>query len=412
MGASGCSAARFLAEKGARVRVTESASTPGLDTREADLDRAGIRAETGGHTREFCGDPFMVVVSPGVDLRMPEIAAVIPRGAPVIGELELGAMYCAASMVAVTGTNGKSTTVELIGHILNSSGRQAVVCGNIGIPLTSVACDLNEDSVAVVEVSSFQLETVRNFKPRIAVLLNVSDDHYDRHENYDRYKKEKLRIFINQDENDYALVRSCLRDDVLAEKMRGKIICFDRTDINMDAAEIPLKGEHNIENVRCAVTASRLMGVAERQIHSGIRNFKTLDCRFESLGTFNGIEYIDDSKATNIDATKRALESMAKRAVLIAGGRGKGGDYRRILPIIREKVKAMVVIGESREKLISIFSNIIPVIAADTMKEAVECASREAVAGEAVLLSPMCSSFDMFKNYRERGEAFRKEVLP
>ena len=411
MGISGCSAARFLARKNAKVFVTEGASGLNIQTTAEELSQDGICVEIGGHTKEFCREPFMVVVSPGVDIHLPEVVSIIPDGVPVIGELELGAMYCDAFMVAVTGTNGKSTTVELIGHILTSSGRHTVVCGNIGTPITSVVDNLDKNSFAVVEVSSFQLETIKKFKPGIAALLNVADDHYDRHGDYDSYKKEKLRIFTNQDKDNYALIPSYLRDDVIATNVKGHIVCFDDEDIKMNITEIPLKGKHNVENVKCAVAVSRLIGVDEDKIKSGVINFKNLDCRFESIGIFEDIEYIDDSKATNIDATKRALESLDKRVVLIAGGRDKGGDYRQVLPIVREKVKAMVVIGEAREKLMSVFSNAIPVIEADTMSEAVKYASREAVQGEAVLLSPMCSSFDMFRNYRERGEAFRKEVL-
>lgn len=411
LGDSGFSAAKFLAGKGAVVRLTESGSSGNIESRMKELEGLGILIETGGHTGAFCSEADVVVVSPGVDMRVLRSKSILPNNVPVIGEIELGVAFCRGKIVAVTGTNGKSTTVELIGHILRLSGRRAVVCGNIGTPFTSVVNDLEDADVAVVEVSSFQLETIMEFKPHIAALLNVSDDHFDRHGGYERYKLEKFRIFSNQDRSDYALIHSDLRGDAALDSLKGRIIFFDETDAVFDRRNTVLRGRHNLDNAKCASEVCRLLGISEDDIAAGIKTFKGLDCRYESIGNFGGVEYIDDSKATNIDATRRALESLTGKAVLIAGGRDKGGDYRSIRSVIREKVKMMVVIGESREKIKAAFSDIIRVVDALTMKEAVKIAVSAADPGDTVILSPMCSSFDMFKSYRERGEVFRKEVM-
>ncbi|MCK4852229.1 MAG: UDP-N-acetylmuramoyl-L-alanine--D-glutamate ligase, partial [Candidatus Omnitrophica bacterium] len=363
LGASGCAAAGFLAGKGAIVRVTENAGGPDIGRRAETLKSPRISIETGGHTKGFCADAEIAVVSPGVDVKSRELTAVLPEGIRIIGELELGFMFCPAPVVAVTGTNGKSTTVELIGRILSFSGKHVVVCGNIGPPFTGRVEELRRDSIAVVEVSSFQLETIRDFRPEIAVLLNVTEDHYDRHRSYNEYKKEKFRIFMNQDKNDWAVVYSDMRADGSLKGIKSRLAFFGRdkgmvkikgADIIAEAgpgepgfimktSEVPLRGGHNLDNVLCSILVSRIMGVDSGPVRKALSTFKGLEHRFESVGFLNGVEYIDDSKATNIDATKRALESLNKKTVLIAGGRDKGGDYRSILPLIREKVKMLVV---------------------------------------------------------------------
>ncbi|MFC1479893.1 UDP-N-acetylmuramoyl-L-alanine--D-glutamate ligase [Candidatus Omnitrophota bacterium] len=415
LGASGYAAAELLSREGARVSITEATDTMEVRQYLERLAPYHPRFELAGHTESFCGDCELVVTSPGVDVWAVPLSRAGKRQVPIIGELELGGWFCPAPIVAVTGTNGKSTTVELIGRILSLSGRHTVVCGNIGNPLSGEVTGLTEESVAVVEVSSFQLETIKYFKPSIAVLLNISEDHYERHTDYANYKAEKFKIFMNQAESDWAVLHSSFSGEAMTRSIKSRLVFFGpeaggKQEIIVKAEEIPLKGRHNLENVACSVLVSRLMGVDDRNIREGIMTFKGLDHRFEKIGVFRGVEFIDDSKATNIDATRRALESMNKKVILIAGGRDKGGDYLSVLPVVKEKVKAVVVIGEARDKIKDAFSSAVQILQAENMADAVKTSFSAAGEGEVVMLSPMCSSFDMFSSYTERGEAFQKEV--
>jgi UDP-N-acetylmuramoylalanine--D-glutamate ligase len=429
LGVSGYAAAELVARKGGRVKITESADTCEVRERLEKLAPYRLQFEVGGHTEGFCSDAELVIISPGVDAQSLPLSIARRKRIPIVGELELGYWFCRAPIIAVTGTNGKSTTVELIGRILSLSGRHTVVCGNIGNPLSGEVHLLAEDSVAVVEVSSFQLETIKEFKPYIAVVLNIAEDHYQRHGNYDIYRTEKFKIFKNQSAGDWAVLHSDFYGDPQVEDIKGKLIFFGaekaevavekdgvaveiggRKEIILRTEEVPLKGLHNLDNVACSVLVSRIMGVDSGFICKGVRTFKGLGHRFERIGVFRGVEFIDDSKATNIDATRRALESMDRKVILIAGGRDKGGDYDSILPLVKEKVKTMVLIGEARDKIKSAFSPEVPVLAAENMADAVDMAFTEAGEGETVMLSPMCSSFDMFRDYKQRGEAFQREV--
>ncbi|MEA3489133.1 MAG: UDP-N-acetylmuramoyl-L-alanine--D-glutamate ligase [Candidatus Omnitrophota bacterium] len=429
LGISGYAAAELLSLKGARVRITESEDTAKLRERLEKLADYRVRSELGGHTKPFCADAELVVTSPGVDPGALPLSLAAKKGIPVVGELELGYWFCRAPIIAVTGTNGKSTTTEMIGRIISLSGRHAVVCGNIGNPLSGEVGELADESIAVVEVSSFQLETIKRFRPHIAVLLNVSEDHRERHGSYGCYKAQKFRIFENQTGEDRAVLHSDFYGDPMTEKIKSQLLFFGSEKKSHTAAkgfgmssacsgtggivkaeEIPLEGVHNMNNVICSVLVSRIMGIGDRYIREGIVTFRGLDHRFEKIGSFGGVEFIDDSKATNIDATRWALESVDRKVVLIAGGRDKGGNYFSILPLAKEKVKAMVLIGEAREKIKIAFSESIPVLTANDMAEAVRRACAVAREGEAVVLSPMCSSFDMFSSYKERGEVFQREV--
>ena len=428
LGVSGYAAAELVARKGARVKITESADTREIREQLEKLAPYRVRSEVGGHTEDFCGDAELMIFSPGIDARSLPLEIAGKKKIPVMGELELGYRFCPAPIIAVTGTNGKSTTTELIGRILSLSGRHAVVCGNIGNPLSGEVHLLGKESVAVVEVSSFQLETIREFKPYVAVMLNISEDHYQRHGNYDVYKAEKFKIFKNQSTGDWAVLHSDFHGDPVTEGIKGQLVFFgaegevivEKKGVVVSAAgnkkvvlkteEIPLKGRHNLDNVACSVLVSRIMGVDGRFISEGVKTFKGLDHRFEKIGLFHGVEFIDDSKATNIAATRRALESTDKKVILIAGGRDKGGDYLSVLPLVKKKVKAMVIIGEALDRIKDTFSPAVPVLAAKDMANAVETAFAVAVEGETVMLSPMCSSFDMFSGYKERGKVFQEEV--
>ena len=415
LGVSGSAAAELLARKGALVSITEEADTDETRERLKKLAGYNVQYEIGGHTADFCADAELVVTSPGMGDDSFPVAVARQRGLPVVGEMEMAFWFTPAPVIAVTGTNGKSTTTELIGKILSSSGIHALVCGNIGTPLSSVVDELTERSVAVVEVSSFQLETIKDFKPHIAALLNITEDHYERHLDYERYKAEKFRIFSNQDEKDWAVVHVDFENDPMLKKIKGQVVYFGcqkgAVEEVIKKENVPLEGKHNLDNVACAVSIARIMGVSDENIREAIKTFKGLAHRFERVGVYGGVEFIDDSKATNIDAAKRALESLEKKTVLIAGGRDKGGDYVSVLPVVEDKVKAMVLIGEARGRMKEAFSGSVPVFTAETMAEAVKQAYSLAEEGDTVMLSPMCSSFDMFSSYKERGDIFQEEIL-
>ncbi|MBD3379741.1 MAG: UDP-N-acetylmuramoyl-L-alanine--D-glutamate ligase [Candidatus Omnitrophica bacterium] len=429
LGVSGISAARFLVRKGADVKATDSSGENGIGEEARELESSGVTLELAGHTESFCEGADLVVTSPGVPDNALPLAYARDNAIPVIGELELAYRFCPCPLIAVTGTNGKSTTTELIGTILSRSGKHTAVCGNIGTPLTSLLEELTPESVAVAEVSSFQLDRTEKFKPCISVLLNIAEDHYERHGDMAGYRSSKLRIFSNQDQKDWALVHSSLYGEKDLDKsgvnkifygmdmgpiiVRSGNICLisgGEARSLLEVSDLPVEGVHNIENVICALLVSRIMGVDPGEAAASVKSFSGLSHRFQRIGSFRGIEFIDDSKATNVDAVRRALESIERKAVLIAGGIDKGGDYSVISELVREKVKAMVLIGEAADMIADLFRDDIRVERAPDMREAVIKAADLAEEGEAVLLSPMCSSFDMFASYKERGEEFQKAV--
>ena len=429
LGVSGYAAADLLARKGADVRVTEDSDAPEIRERASKLSSWRVKAELGGHTEKFCTGADLVVASPGISEDALPLSFARKEKVPVIGELELGFLLCRGRVIAITGTNGKSTTTELIGKILSDSGAHVVVCGNIGNPLSGEVDTITEETIVVVEVSSFQLTRTKTFKPSIAILLNVTEDHYDRHGNFDSYKKDKFRIFENQTDDDCAVLNFSFRDDPLVSKIKSRIVFFGSRgaeatfgdegisiftrateEIVISKEESPIKGRHNLENAACATLVADIVGVKLSSVRKSIMDFAGLAHRFESVGVIGGVEFIDDSKATNIDATKRAIESTDKRIVLIAGGRDKGGDYSSVLSVVKQKVKAIVLVGEASDKIKSVFQGVISVSQADDMSDAVRKAYKEASEGEVVMLSPMCSSFDMFTSYKERGDVFQKEV--
>ncbi|MDD5634663.1 MAG: UDP-N-acetylmuramoyl-L-alanine--D-glutamate ligase [Candidatus Omnitrophica bacterium] len=415
LGKSGLCAAQLLAKRGAIVKVSESLTSNEVIRRKKDLyDKYGVLSEIGGHTKMFCKDAGTVIVSPGIDMNLIYTAGIVDKSTEVLGEMELGYRFAKnAPIIAITGTNGKSTVTELIGKIFSLSGRHTVVCGNIGNPLCGEVDVITEKSVIVLEVSSFHLETIKYFRPHIAILLNVTEDHYERHGDMATYKFYKFKIFENQTQDDWAVLHTDLKNEALTEKIKSKIVFYDaasQNELKLDEAALPIKGIHNLDNIACVIKIARIMGVDLDVVKRGIETFKGLDHRFETVASYKGIDFIDDSKATNIDATKRALESVDKKVVLIAGGKDKGGDYRTIKNLIREKVKVMVLIGEAKQKIKEAFSEGVPVVFAKDMREAVDLSFSKASAGDIVLLSPMCSSFDMYTSYKERGNIFQQEV--
>ncbi|MBU1083954.1 MAG: UDP-N-acetylmuramoyl-L-alanine--D-glutamate ligase [Candidatus Omnitrophota bacterium] len=431
LGVSGYAAALFLLKKGFSVKVSEKAGEEDIGGRIKELGRYGqFEYETRGHTGEFCSKADVAVISPGVHTKELYDAGVLPVGMPAIGTLELGYMYCVSTVVAVTGTNGKSTVTELIGHMINASGRKAVVCGNIGNPLIGEVAGLSPRDIAVVEVSSFQLGTIDSFRPHIAVLLNITEDHYDRHRGYEDYRSEKFKIFANQNGDDWAVINASFKGDEEIGRIKSGIVYFGKgkhraevsqkeVSINDESGancfsikekDLSLSGIHNMENVACAAIVGWILGISAEVLVSAAASFRPLKHRTEKVGVYEGICFIDDSKATNIDATRRAVESTDGKIILIAGGRDKGGDYRSLTSLIKEKVKAVIVIGEAQTLIKEAFGGVVPVICSANMADAVRVSAERASRGDIIMLSPMCSSFDMFSGYRERGDVFQREV--
>lgn len=431
LGNSGLNAAVLLKDMGHKVRVTESCDSASVRRNVKILEQKKIPYEI-GHTKDFISGSSLVVVSPGVEESSPAIKWARELNIRIIGEMELGYRCCKGRIIAITGTNGKSTVTTLIGEILKNGGIDSVVCGNIGNSLCGEISRIKDKTWVVLEVSSFQLEKTEHFKPSIAIILNITDDHMDRYSKFSDYYNEKLKVFKNQHKNDF-LILNHDADELkgLEKKAKSKVLYYSRLtktngtylrndeliydqngkDVHLcTVKDIRLKGLHNVENVLVSSLACMTAGVKPEDIKNTVREFRGLSHRFETVDIINNVEYIDDSKGTTVDSTYRALQSCEKPVVLIAGGKDKNSNYGVIKDLVREKVKHLVLIGEARERIKSALGSSVATYEASTMDEAVKMASRLAVKDNIVLLSPMCSSFDMFSSYKERGEVFKKAV--
>jgi UDP-N-acetylmuramoylalanine--D-glutamate ligase len=434
LGKSGLAAARFLKAQGARVTVSDA--RPAMLIAElSELLEQGYMVEAGSHGLLTFRRQDLIVVSPGVPMSTPELKQVRAMGAHIIGELELGAQYLQGEVVAVTGSNGKTTTTTLIGEILKAAGRPTLVGGNIGRPVTAMVDESTSESWSVLEVSSFQLETVETFKPKIALVLNITSDHLDRHGTFEAYAALKARITEFQTAEDFLVLNGEDKDtQMIAAKTKAQIYWFStrrpikqgtfvhgesilfvpREGANservMPVAEIPLAGAHNVENVLAAVCAARLAGVERETIRAAVREFKAVEHRLEFVREVGGVRYYNDSKATNVDATLKAVEAFAGGIHLILGGKDKGSDYRVLEPLLRERVKTVITIGSAAEKIERQLDGVVKIERAETLQRAVALAHEAAVAGDTVLLAPACASFDQFENYEQRGRVFKELV--
>jgi UDP-N-acetylmuramoylalanine--D-glutamate ligase len=436
LGKSGLAAALFLRRRGAQVTVSDVRSAEALAKEIPALLEEGIAVEAGGHGLLTFRRQDLIVVSPGVPLNTPEIVKVKSFGLPVIGEVELAAQYLKGKVLAITGSNGKTTTTSLCGEILAAGGLPVAVGGNIGLPVIALVEDSRDDGWSVLEVSSFQLETTEKFRPEIAVILNVTPDHLDRHITFENYVAAKERIFAKQTADD-ALVLNW--DDPVtrasAERAPSLVFWFSRKEQvergtclidgevvfrpSRDAVverivaveKIPLKGEHNVENVLAAVCASRLAGVEAAAIRSAVESFQAVEHRLEFVTTLNGVDYYNDSKATNVDAAARAITSFPGGIHLILGGKDKNSDYTQLSALLKARVRVVYTIGAAAEKIESHIRGDVPIVRAGTLVAAVNEAGDAAVPGEVVLLSPACSSFDQFENYEHRGRVFKELVM-
>jgi UDP-N-acetylmuramoylalanine--D-glutamate ligase len=435
LGKSGLSAAMFLRAQGARVTVSDARSAVALAKEIPALLEAGIMVESGGHGLLTFRRQDLIVVSPGVPLDTPEVKQVVAFGLPVIGELELASRYLQGQVVAITGSNGKTTTTTLVGKILGDSGLPTQVGGNIGLPVIDLVAQSRPETMNVLEVSSFQLETVDEFHPRIAVILNITPDHLDRHHSFENYVAAKERIFARQGAGDFLVLNGDDRvTQMCAARTKSEVYWFSGTkavrrgafvregvivwvekeggvtESVMPVSEVHLKGAHNIENVLAAVCVARLAKVPAESIRTSVGTFTAVEHRLELVRKLNGVEFYNDSKATNVDATMKAVASFAKGINLILGGKDKDSDYGLMAALLKERVKTVYTIGSAAEKIERQLHGVVKMVAAETMQVAVTEAAKAAVAGDVVLLSPACSSFDQFENYEHRGRVFRQLV--
>ena len=433
LGKSGVASALFMKAHGASVTVSDTKSGDELRNEIPVLLDHGITVETGGHGERTFRGQDLIVVSPGVPVDAPPLVQARSLGETVIGEVELAAQFLPGPIVAITGSNGKTTTTTLTGEILTASGFATLVGGNIGTPAISLAERAEPETVIVLEISSFQLETIQTFRPKVAVILNVTPDHLDRHRTFEVYAAAKARIFENQQPDDFAVLNA---DDptcvTTAEKTRAQVFWFSRQkevqqgawlrdgnivfrdsagqrDI-LQASEIPLKGAHNVENVLAAVCAAALMGCAPEKIRQAVRDFKAVEHRLEYVATINGVDYYNDSKATNVDATVKALESFPANVHLILGGKDKGSPYTVLNDLIRQSVKRIYTIGAAAAKIESQVQGA-EIVHAETLENAIRRAQSAAQSGDIVLLAPACASFDQFKSYEHRGKTFKEIVM-
>jgi UDP-N-acetylmuramoylalanine--D-glutamate ligase len=433
LGKSGVASALFLRSRGARVTVSDTKPETELRDEILLLLEHGVTVETGGHgDRTFRGQD-LIVVSPGVPFDAPQLAQARALGEPVIGEIELAAQFLPGPIVAITGANGKTTTTSLAGEIIAAGGLSALVGGNIGTPAISFVDRGTPSTWIVLEVSSFQLETIVEFRPRIAVILNITPDHLDRHKTFVKYVDAKARIFENQHKDDFTILNA---DDLtvggLSGRTRAQLFWFSRREeVERGAlvrgarvyfrdgqneheilplSEVALKGGHNLENVLAGVAIGMLVGCPPEQIREAVQNFKAVEHRLEFVDNIAGVDYYNDSKATNVDATMKALESFAANIHLILGGKDKGSDYSVLRDLLRQRVKRVYTIGAAADKIESQISGATEIEHAKTLENAVRRAGESALAGDVVLLAPACASFDQFQNYEHRGRVFKETV--
>ena len=445
LGISGMAAARFVKNKGGIVTITDIAKEEALAGYLPEVQEIDVRTELGSHNTKTFENADLIIVSPGVPHTIFPIKRAKEKGIPILGEIELASRYIREPIVAISGTNGKTTTTRLLGHMMKNSGFKVFVGGNIGNPLIDYAGGEKTADIVVAEVSSFQLDTIDTFRPRISVLLNITADHLDRYPDFDSYVMSKGRIFKNQAEGDTAvingsdpsisLIRKTLRTRVLPfyhqdnfhtknreyALISGRngqhapmINIFTKEDPKgfLDLSQVALLGRHNMENVAAAALAALAAGGTLEGIQSALNDFKGLSHRLEFVKIINGVHFYDDSKGTNIDAVARALEVFDQPVVLIMGGRDKGGDFRQLRERVRQHAKKLIVMGEAGNTIQSALEDVCREGAksASTMENAVSLAYLASSPGDVVLLSPGCSSFDMYQSYAHRGEVFCKAV--
>ena len=429
---TGVVTALFSVGYGATVTAIDEKPEAALADAALKLRAAGVKLKLGAQSEAAFLEQDLIVLSPGVPANLPSLDLARKRGIPVWSEIELAWRFLRGKLIAITGSNGKTTTTSLVAHILKDAGIPTLVGGNIGVPLLALVESSTDKSVTVAEISSFQLEAIEAFRPEIGVLLNLTPDHLDRHGSMDAYALAKMRMFENQLDRDVALLNAddievtrrmpsrphifwfsrqkrvaegaFLRDDQIIFRIDGSEIPLARRD------EIPLRGEHNVENVLAACAAAYLAGAAPAAIAAGVKSFKGVEHRLEFVAEIGGVSYYNDSKATNVDAALKAIEAFPGPLLVILGGKDKGSPYAPLRDPIRQRARAVITIGAAAEKIASELSDAVPLHHAGTLDRAVEYATETAKPGDVVLLAPACSSFDQFENYEHRGRAFKDLV--
>jgi UDP-N-acetylmuramoylalanine--D-glutamate ligase len=432
-GESGVGTAILGSKQGFEVFVSDNGKIAG-DYKNV-LEDFEINWEEEGHTEAFILDADLVMKSPGIPDTIPLVKKLKTKGIPVVSEIEFAARYTKATIVGITGTNGKTTTTMLAGHVLKQAGLNVGVAGNIGDSFAKEVA-VEDKTYYVLEISSFQLDGIVDFRPHIAVITNITPDHLDRYEyDFEKYIAAKFRITMNQQDSDYLIydqddpvitkwlkahpVKSKLlpfsieKEITQGAYLRNKeiVINIDQEQVNMSTETFTLQGRHNAKNAMAASTIAKLLGIRKQTIRESLENFQGAEHRLEKVLKIQNVQYINDSKATNVNATFYALDSMEVPTVWIVGGVDKGNDYTPLLPLVREKVKAIICLGVDNSKIMETFGNIADLmVETSAMAEAVKMAYRIAEKGDAVLLSPACASFDLFSNYEDRGNQFKKEV--
>ncbi len=441
MARSGVDAALLAKELGANVFVSDAGNRRILQNVVDTLKNAGITCETGAHSEALLQSDY-VIVSPGVSSKADIIQKLREAGTPVFSELEFASWFTLCKVIAVTGANGKTTTVTMIHYILQAANYTSRLCGNIGTPLSAVAPELGRDDVAVVEVSSYQLEHVEQFAPDVAAILNVTPDHLSRHGSFENYRAAKLRITEAQGKDDALALNidDAGLDALSVHSAAGRIVFGSEQTMNkatvdagmrgvftrgeslycqidgaliklLDCRQLQVPGRHNVENAMAAATCALAFGISLESIREGLLSFPGVEHRIEHVATINGVQWINDSKATNLAATICALEALNSPALLILGGQGKGEDFKTLQDVLTRKVKSVVAIGETKEEIFASLGKTVAVELANSLAEATQRLFETAQPGEVVLLSPGCASFDMFEDFEERGTEFKKAVI-
>ncbi len=429
---TGVATALFCAARGASVTATDARAENEIGEAITPLRSAGVELELGGHRENSFLEQDLIVPSPGVPADAPQLQSARAKGVTIWSEVELADRFLNGRLIGITGSNGKTTTTSLIEHILRNAGLSVILAGNIGTPLIARVEETKDDTITVVELSSFQLELIETFRPNISVFLNLTADHLDRHHTLEAYGRAKARIFENQTEADSAVLNA---DDPattplaparphvnwFSRKQRvaqGAFVREDEIVFRHDGEEetilnlrdIPLAGAHNVENVLAAVAATRLAGAGPAAIARGVRSFAGVEHRLEFVAEIAGVRYYNDSKATNVDATLKALDAFPGRILVVLGGKDKDSDYTLLQKPLREKSILALLIGAAAEKIEKQIAGSVAIERAGTIERAVEIASHASRPGDVVLLAPACASFDQFQNYEHRGRVFKDLV--
>ena len=412
---SGIAVADVVLRLGGTAKISESKPLEQFGPNLEELsDPARVIIEAGGHTKDFIQNSDYIVLSPGVRLDALPAQWAQERGIEVMGEVEFAFRLCACPVVAVTGSNGKTTTSTVIAEVIKKSGRTVCLCGNIGSPFSKHVLDLKPTDTVVLEVSSFQLESTIHFKPQVAVWTNFSQNHLDRHKDLEEYFQAKCRIFMNQDENDFAVLNSLdIQHRKMAGQLKAKVLFFNLASVGHPHLSSPLKGEGYLvdnPNYLAAMQTAHALGISEDICLKVFSEFTGVEHRLEFVRDLRGVNFINDSKSTTVEAGRWALERAVKPMVMICGGLDKHLDYSPLKSLVAQKVKHMLAIGQAREIMRTTFEDVVEVDTFSSLEEAVKAASKIVQSGESVLLSPMCASFDMFKDYEHRGRAFKEIV--